>query len=305
VHHARVVEVALGDQREAAAAPVAELRDERAELAPERHGRGVDDAVDRIEPQRIDVVLVEPVQRVAAQEAPHLVAAGPVDVDRRAPRGVVAVAHVRREPLEVVALGAEVVVDHVEHDRETPRVAGVDEPSQTVGPAVGRLRRPQVDAVVAPVAGAGELRDGHDLERGDAELDEVVEPRDRRVERALGGEGPDVHLVDHELGDRGRPEPLVGPRERRRIHHGGGAVHAVRLPARRRIGQLVAAVEAVAVPRARRDVRACGEVAARLRLHRQDALVGREQAELDALGTRRPHAEVVRPVVEPRRAKPV
>ena len=63
------------------------------------------------------------------------------------------------------------VVDDVEDDGEPARVGGVDEAAQAVGAAVRLLRREPVDAVVAPVARAGEAGDRQDLDGGDAELD--------------------------------------------------------------------------------------------------------------------------------------
>ena len=282
---------------------LAELRDDLRQLAPERHGRGVDDAVDRVEPEGVDVVLVEPVHRVAAEEAAHLVASRPVDVDRLTPRRVVAAAHVRGEPLEVVALGPDVVVDDVEDDGEPARVAGVDESPQAVGPTVGRLRRPEVDPVVAPVARSRELGDRQDLAGRDAELDEVVQPLDRRVERALGRERADVQLVQHELGQRRRLEQLVGPRERGRVDDRRGSVDAVGLPARCRVGKLVPAVQAIAVARARRRLHRRRAVAVGAALHGHEPLVAAEQVQLHVLGAWRPDTEVVEPLVEPRRTE--
>ena len=64
------------------------------------------------------------------------------------------------------------------------------------------MRRVDVDAVVAPAALAGERCDRHQLDRGDAELAQAREVRDRGVERPLFGERADVQLVEHELVER-------------------------------------------------------------------------------------------------------
>ena len=289
-HDLRVVEIALRDQVERPPLTLAERTHGVAELAQERLGGGVDDAVDRVEAEPVDVVLVEPVQGVPGEVAPHLVALRAVDVDGLAPRRVVAVGQVRREALEVVALGPEVVVDDVEDDREAPRVAGVDEAPQPVGPAVGRLRRPQIDPVVAPVARAGELRDGHQLAGGDAEGDEVVETLDRTVERARLAERPDVQLVQHELGERGSPEGAIAPGERGRVDDRRGAVHAVGLRARRGVRQIIAAVQAVAIGGSRRDRDGRLVVPERILPHGHDA-VGAEQVQLGARRAWRPDPE--------------
>ena len=90
---------------------------------------------------------------LSTTKAPHLVAAGPVDVQARSPGRRVAVGEVRTELAEVVPRRTEVVVDDVEDDADAPGVAGVDQALEPVGPAVGVVRRAQVDAVVAPARG--------------------------------------------------------------------------------------------------------------------------------------------------------
>ena len=76
---------------------------------------------------------------------------------------------------------------------------GVDEAREPVRPAVRRMRREGVEPVVAPVAIPGERRDGHRLDRRDAELAQLREARDHAVERPLGRERADVQLVEDEL----------------------------------------------------------------------------------------------------------
>ena len=65
-------------------------------------------------------------------------------------------------------------------------MGGVDEPGEPLRAAVGAVRREDEDAVVAPAALAGERRDRHQLDRGDAELGQRGQPRGRRVERSFG-----------------------------------------------------------------------------------------------------------------------
>ena len=123
-----------------------------------------------------------------------------VDVDRGAPRRVVALGEERLGVrVQVVALGAEVVVDDVEEHAEAARVRRVDERLELVGRAVRALRRERQHAVVAPVARAGRLRERHQLDRGDAERGELVEPLRGRGVGALRRERADVQLVEHDL----------------------------------------------------------------------------------------------------------
>lgn len=107
-----------------------------------------------------------------------------------APQGVVGLGEVGAEAAEVVPCGAEVVVDDIERDTEAAGVRGVDEALQRRRTSVGVVDGVEGDAVVAPAALARESGDRHQLDDVDAELGEVVEALDRRVERALGVKVP-------------------------------------------------------------------------------------------------------------------
>ncbi|MEJ7757000.1 MAG: hypothetical protein WKF83_12430 [Nocardioidaceae bacterium] len=77
----------------------------------------------------------------------------------------------------------------------------------------------QADAVVAPAVPSGNAGDRHQLDDVDAELDEVVEPLDRRRRRCPSrGERADVQLVQHRTRTACTPRQLVvGPGERRQV----------------------------------------------------------------------------------------
>jgi hypothetical protein len=136
-----------------------------------------------------------------------------------------------------------VVVDHVEQDPEAAGVAGVDQPAQAVGPAVGVVRRPQVHAVVAPAAPPRELGHRHELDGVDSQVDQVVEAADGAVERALGRERPDVDLVQHRMGQVEAPPFVVAPGEGVRVDDPGQPVHTVGLVAGAGIGAHRSAVQ--------------------------------------------------------------
>ena len=171
------------------------------QLLDERRRRRVDDGVHGVEPQPVDVEVLDPPAGALDERAADEVAARPGDVDGVAPRRPVGVGEVRGEAAVGAALRAEVVVDDVEHDAEPGGVGGVDEAGEPVGPAVRLLHRRREHAVVAPVADAGEGVDRHQLDRRDAEPGEPVELAGDAVERALGRERADVQLVQHGVGE--------------------------------------------------------------------------------------------------------
>jgi hypothetical protein len=195
-HDAGVVALELGGEHQGPPGGAGQFVDLEAELLEEVHRGRVDDGVDGVEPQTIDVVVPQPVQRVVDDEPADLVALATVDVERLAPRRPVAVGEVGAELAEVVPLGAEVVVDDIEDDREPPPVAGVDQLLQVVRMAVGAVGRVQIDAVIAPTVLAGEGVDREQLDVGDAQVDEVIEVFDGAEERAGFTERAHVELVD-------------------------------------------------------------------------------------------------------------
>lgn len=199
--------------------------------------RVVADRVRGVDPQSVEPVFVEPVQRVLEKERARLRAR---EIDGRPPCGIAVAAEERgRVAGQQVAVGAEVVVDDVEQHLKPEPVRGVDERLQRVGRPVGCVGRERQHAVVAPVARAGERVDGHQLDRGDAERGERREPaRDPRI----AAERADVHLVQHGFAPRPSAPVVVAPAVGGRIDDLARAVHAVRLEARRGIGHAQRAV---------------------------------------------------------------
>ncbi|CFV98860.1 Uncharacterised protein [Bordetella pertussis] len=128
---------------------------------------GAAHGVHGVEPQAVETIFPQPVQRVVDEVALHGLL--PI-VDGRAPRRVGArVKEVGGVAMEVIAVGPEVVVDHVQHDAHLQAVRRIDEGLQFIGRAVGGVRRVRQHAVVAPVARAGKIRDGHEFEQRDAQ----------------------------------------------------------------------------------------------------------------------------------------
>ena len=112
------------------------------DLVEDMDGRRIPDQVDGVESETVKVILLEPEERVLAEERAHLATAGPVEVDRPAPRRRAPGAEERgRVPFQVVPLGPEVVVHDIEKHGDPARVAGLNQRLERLGttvPAVGR-----------------------------------------------------------------------------------------------------------------------------------------------------------------------
>ena len=227
------------------------------ELADDVVRAGVEDRLDRVEPQAIEVELGDPVRRVLHDILAHR---GLVEREPVAPLAALGVP-VQRRPLEHrVAGGAEVVVDDVEDHGEAERVRAVDEPPQVVRRAVVVGGRVEVHAVVAPVVAAGALGERHHLDRRDPDVGEVGQGARGRLPRALGRERPDVQLVEDVAIARDASPARVGPRERARLDDLRGPERPLGLIARRRIRhqrRRIAEAKAVARPGAHVGDEAC------------------------------------------------
>jgi hypothetical protein len=196
------VEVRLAHQEQRSAGGGGEGVDRRRQLLQEVDRAVVGQGVHGVQPQSVDPVVAQPGQRAADQVPAHLVGAGGVEVDRRAPGGVVALREVGAKARQVVAGGAEMVVDDVQDDPEAEPMCCVDKALESLRSAIGLVYGPERHPVVAPAVGAGKGADRHHLDQVDTELDQVVEPGGGGVEGALGGEGADVQLVQHAAGQR-------------------------------------------------------------------------------------------------------
>ena len=102
-----------------------------------------------------------------------------------------------------VPLGAEVVEDHIQIDRQPRPMRGIDQGGQVLGPAVAVLRRIGQHTVITPAAGSGELAQGEKLDRGNPKLRQPPQLicLGRGGEGAGLGEGPDMHFGNHLLGE--------------------------------------------------------------------------------------------------------
>ena len=212
-HQLAVVVVGFGDHVDPPAQARGFAPNRVGELGEDVHRARIVDRVDRVDTEAVDVELADPHAPVLDHVAAGAVGARAVVVHRRAPRGLRAIGEVRAELGQVVSLGAEMVVDDIEEHRQAARVAGVHETPEPARSAVGRLRRPEVHAVVTPVARAGKLGDRHQLHCGDAELDETGEVRNDRLEGAGRSERAHVQLVENEVAERVAREFLIGPHE--------------------------------------------------------------------------------------------
>src|ERR1700744_2525973 len=99
-----------------------------------------------------------------------------VEIETLAPGSdVVGVRQKARIVVREIANGSDMVVNRIEDDRQASTMTVVDERTHLVGSPVGMIGREQEDPVVAPVSLTRALGDRHDFDRGNAQLDQVIE----------------------------------------------------------------------------------------------------------------------------------
>src|ERR1044071_5347176 len=89
--------------------------------------RMIENGVHGIEPERVDMKLADPLERILNEIVAHLVTVRSIEVDRAAPRRLITVREVGTEVAKVVSFRAEVVVNDIQDNREPASVAGIDE----------------------------------------------------------------------------------------------------------------------------------------------------------------------------------
>ena len=150
-----------------------------------------------IEPQAVQVILLDPMAHVGQHKLPYGFTAVTVVVDGVAPVGHVPVVEVLiREFPHVIAVRPKMVVDDVENHAQPGRMGTIDETTKPVARAVTVKWCEPTHPVVPPAKRAREFGNGHDLEDRDAELRELAQVLGGRGIGAVRGERADVQLVN-------------------------------------------------------------------------------------------------------------
>src|SRR3569623_1225647 len=142
---------------------------------------GVVDVLRGVEAQAVEVKFLYPVAGDGEEEFADRPVNGAVEIARIATLGGIAIAEiVRRKLPEIIPVGADVVVLHIEFHAHTETMGAFHEAPIIVGCAVEPRGREEVYAVVSPAVATGEVRDRHDLQKRAAEVRELGQLAHRR-----------------------------------------------------------------------------------------------------------------------------
>ncbi len=234
IEHGRAVVVVFQHQMDVPAGFGREIADGAAEIVQHRDLALFGNGMHRIQPQPVKTVLAQPVQRVFDREGAHLRHAV---IDRAAPRRLRLGKERWRIAAEVIPLGTEVIVDHVEEHHHSAQMRRVDQGFQIVGAAIGAVGRVPQHAVIAPVARSRKIRQRHQFQSGDSGGGEMIESFDHGAVAAVRHEGADMGFDQYGFMPRPtapvrRPPSVVGmidhlarPRDVVRLKGGGWIRH--------------------------------------------------------------------------------
>ena len=130
--------------------PLGLLVHRRPQFLQKMECRMVENPVNRIEAQGIDAEFRYPKERIVNKEPPDFVAVRPVKIDGCTPRSVVSVGKVGPKILEIISFRPEMVVDHIQDNRQARLVTGIDQALERRRSPVRVLHREREDAVVGP-----------------------------------------------------------------------------------------------------------------------------------------------------------
>ena len=198
---------------------------------------------------------------------------------------------------QIVTIGADVVVYNIQNHADTQLVGGIDEAAKVVRLAIDAVGREHIHAVIPPAEVAGEIGDGHDLERRHTQFRECGKFLRRGLPCPFLGERADVHFVN-DLAGKAAPFPmLVLPLIGLGVHNLRRSMRTLRLEARSGIGkELLPAIQAKAI-----DVASlgpsheAGKIAVAFRFQRSRLAPILAQDNFELLATRRPNAKVDAP----------
>src|SRR5207302_2645192 len=126
---------------------------------------------------------------------------------------------------------------------------------QSAGAAVCRVGRVKTYAIVAPIAAAGKLSHGHQLDGRNSQFLQGTNPGDDALECSLRRECTGVDLIEDVIAEWYAFPSVVGPDKGAGVDNLRGTVNTLRLGARDWIGPVILIIQDEAIKVARMGVR--------------------------------------------------
>ncbi len=208
---ARAVVVVLEHEMDVAAGLRGKLAHCDAEIMQHRDFALLGDGVHCVQAQPVEAIFAQPIQHILDREGAHL--RHPV-IDGAAPGRLCFRKEARRISAEVISLGAEVIIDHVEQYHQPAQMRLINQGLEIVGASIGTVRRIPQHAVIAPITRPCEICQRHQFQRGDTGGHQMIELADHGTVGAIRCEGADMAFEHDGFLPRAsapvRSAPLVG-----------------------------------------------------------------------------------------------
>jgi len=214
--------------------------------------RVVGNCVDGVEAKSVKVIFVEPIESVMYEEIANDAAVLAVKIDAIAPRSVMPCSKkLGSIGVEIVPFRAEMVVDDVEQDHQSPVMGRLYQTFKIFGAPVTGVGGEFEYSIVSPIASARKIRDRHQFDRCNSEVDEMVELIAGSGESSKGSKRADVELINYRVFPRPASPGFIPPVKGIGVDNLAGCVYIPRLEPGSGIGNLLAIVNAKTVSVAR------------------------------------------------------
>ena len=242
-----IVQVALGDYVDLAPVLLRHALDALLQLRQKMPRTAVEHPVNRIQPQRVDVIFLQPEDRIFDEKPSDVIAIWAIEINGLSPRAAIVVGKVGTKLPQIVSFGPEMVVDHVQRHIQSGAMGCVDEALESLGAAITVLNRIKMVPSYPQFRSPGNCASGINWR--------VVTPNLFNLEMGNGGikssfrrENSDVQLIKYRfLQPDNLPTPVF-PLKTIEVDDLRRPVHPVGLKSRRRIGQVPHAVQSKCIP---------------------------------------------------------
>ncbi len=262
-----VVHIAFGDQVQLTTVVLLHLGKRLTDLSDDMLRRLVENTVGRIEPQPVKVELLDPIDGVPHDVVAHHGAVFVIQSRCVSPHRLMPLGNITPKRMQIISLGAKVVINHVQHHGQAALMRRVDQLLKLLGRAKRVAGGVKVGAVITPVPAAGRLGHRHQFQGRDSHVDQFVQPLDCRQVSPLLGKGADVQFVQDQPVFREPSPRFVAPLVSAQVDQLGWAMNPFGLKMARRVGTQVSVGQTKPIARPRWHTSPGGKHAGLFLLH--------------------------------------
>src|SRR5690606_356317 len=189
------VQITFGDQMEAPSLLFHLRLDALVEQLPKVYCTIIKNRMNSITSQAVQVVVFHPMEGISGKISPHPIRPLSVVINRVAPRSPILLREVGPELPKVISFRPNMIVHHIQEDGDAFGMAGIYQPLQSQGSAIGILNRVRKNTIITPVPATGELGYRHKFDTVDAQFAQIIQPGYDGFKSSLWGESTDMQFI--------------------------------------------------------------------------------------------------------------